>query len=79
MIEGEALLPTQVAELMRAFPGQVSAVFLGYRTVSTSEKLAWIRSHPSEVNDWVNGSTYLMSRVGIEPTTYGLKVRCSTN
>ena len=54
-------------------------MFLGYRTVSTSEKLAWIRSHPSEVNDWVNGTTYLMSRVGIEPTTYGLKVRCSTN
>ena len=33
----------------------------------------------SEVNRAANSYEAEMTRVGLEPTTYGLKVRCSTN
>ena len=51
VFEGE-LLPQDVAELRRAYPGQIRACFLGYCAISPSHKLHEIRTHGGHPNDW---------------------------
>jgi len=53
LIEGEALLPAHLSELMGEYPGQVRGCFLGYAAASVASKLAEVRRYPSPVNDWV--------------------------
>ncbi|MEU1446389.1 hypothetical protein [Streptomyces mirabilis] len=53
-LEGDLLVPGDVADLSRLHPDKVRACFLGYPTVSTAEKLRLIESFPGLPNDWVN-------------------------
>ena len=51
VFEGE-ILPRNVADLRRGYPTQVSACFLGYRTIAPDQKLREIRTHSGHPNDW---------------------------
>jgi hypothetical protein len=53
-LEGDLLAPGDVANLSRLYPGNVRACFLGYPTISTSEKLNQIEKFLHQPNDWVN-------------------------
>jgi hypothetical protein len=54
-MEGE-LLPRHVDALRRAHPSQVKACFLGYSTITPTQKLHEIRTYSGHPNDW--SSTY---------------------
>jgi hypothetical protein len=54
-MEGE-LLPQQVAALQHDYPSQIKACFLGYATITPTQKLHEIRTHAEYPNDWP--STY---------------------
>ncbi|EAR07545.1 hypothetical protein [Reinekea blandensis] len=51
ILEGE-LLPARVAELMQANPGKIRACFVGYQSISITEKCQQIRRHSGHPNDW---------------------------
>jgi len=51
VFEGE-LLPRHADALRRAYPAQVRACFLGYTTISPSQKLLEVRTHAGHPNDW---------------------------
>jgi hypothetical protein len=53
VLDGEAFLPGDVAQLMMEYPNQIRAVFMGYTDVSTHDKLMDIKIFKSE-NDWFN-------------------------
>ncbi|MEO7909521.1 MAG: hypothetical protein ABIV47_07705 [Roseiflexaceae bacterium] len=54
-MEGE-LLPQHVAALRQAYPAQIKACFLGYATITPTQKLHDIRIYSGHPNDWP--STY---------------------
>jgi len=60
-LEGDLLVPGDVVDLSRLCPGEVRACFLGYITISTTEKLNLIEGFPGRLNDWVNRD---LDRVG---------------
>lgn len=51
VFEGE-LLPKNIERLRNAYPTHVRACFLGYCTISSSQKLHDIRTHAGHPNDW---------------------------
>ena len=51
VFEGE-ILPTDVNALRQAYPTQVCACFLGYCTLTPTQKLHEIRTHGGHPNDW---------------------------
>jgi hypothetical protein len=54
-MEGE-LLPQHVDALRHAYPAQIKACFLGYATITPTQKLHDIRTYSGHPNDWP--STY---------------------
>jgi hypothetical protein len=55
VVEGDVLLPAQIAGFAAAHGAQVRACFLGDSRGTAEAKKASILSFPSEVNDWVGG------------------------
>jgi hypothetical protein len=53
VIEGEAMLPQFVADLVDKHPGKIRAVFLGYTEISVEDKVALVKKHGVGVNDWL--------------------------
>jgi hypothetical protein len=51
VFEGE-ILPKDVNALRKAYPTQVQACFLGYSTLTPTQKLHEIRTHSGHPNDW---------------------------
>ena len=51
VFEGE-ILPKNVNALRQVYPMQVRACFLGYRTLTPTQKLHEIRTHAGHPNDW---------------------------
>jgi hypothetical protein len=51
IFEGE-LLPKDVVALRQAYPTQVCACFLGYSTLTPTQKLNEIRTHAGHPDDW---------------------------
>jgi len=51
VFEGE-ILPKDVDALRSAYPAQVRACFLGYSTITPTQKLHEIRTHAGHPNDW---------------------------
>lgn len=51
VFEGE-LLPNDVAALQCDYPTQVCACFLGYSTITPTQKLHEIRTYAGQPNDW---------------------------
>lgn len=62
-LEGDLLVPDEVADLSRLHSGKVRACFLGYPTISTAEKLRLIESFPGQPNDWVNRDLDLAGKI----------------
>ncbi|NLS76539.1 MAG: hypothetical protein GXY76_04675 [Chloroflexi bacterium] len=52
-VEGDALWPQGVAAFMAEYPGLVRACFIGYTETTPPRKLAEIRRHAGNVNDWI--------------------------
>ena len=53
VIEGEAMLPEMVAELVERHPGRIRAVFLGYATIGVRKKIALVKGYGGDENDWL--------------------------
>ncbi|MGB5377412.1 hypothetical protein [Muriicola sp.] len=53
VIEGEALLPELLKELVTKHPNKLRVCFLGYTEVSIDKKWKEIRAYSSEKNDWL--------------------------
>ncbi|MBT8068998.1 MAG: hypothetical protein KJO80_01055 [Gammaproteobacteria bacterium] len=53
MIEGEAILPGLVRELLDKYPDKIRLCFVGYIDVDTGAKLRDIRTHSDGTGDWL--------------------------
>ncbi|MEX0330730.1 MAG: hypothetical protein AB3N64_04840 [Puniceicoccaceae bacterium] len=53
VVEGEAILPARIRELIESHPDKVRIVFLGYTTVDVEEKLREIKKHSVDKVDWL--------------------------
>ena len=53
VIEGEAMLPRLVADLVEKHPGKVRAVFVGYTEISAKDKVALVKQYSDGENDWL--------------------------
>jgi hypothetical protein len=56
-VEGDAMSPRGVSELIQAYPGQIRAAFIGYGSTTPERKLAEIRTFAGGVNDWIQEHT----------------------
>lgn len=65
VIEGEALLPELLIELVTKHPASLRVCFLGYTEVTIDKKCKEIRAYSSEKNDWLADKTdaYVMDHV----------------
>jgi len=53
VIEGEAMLPELVAQLIKKNPTRVKAVFLGFSEIDVDEKVALVKRYSDGENDWL--------------------------
>ncbi len=53
VIEGEAMLPEQIAELMRKNPTKVRAVFVGFSDIDVSKKIGLVKQFSQGEDDWL--------------------------
>ena len=53
VIEGEAMLPQSVANLIARHPDKIKAVFVGYTEISVKDKVALVKKHGTDENDWL--------------------------
>ncbi|NER09565.1 hypothetical protein [Muriicola jejuensis] len=53
VIEGEALLPGYMAELIKKHPDNIRICFLGYTDVSIWKKIEQIKKFSTGTNDWL--------------------------
>ena len=66
VIEGEAMLPQLVADLIEKNPGKVKAVFVGYTEITVKDKVAQVKKHGHGENDWLANQSdeYIRDHVG---------------
>ena len=66
VIEGEAMLPELVANLIEKHPGKIRAVFMGYTEISVNGKVALVKQHGNGANDWLTNESdeYIRDHVG---------------
>ena len=66
VIEGEAMLPRMVADLVEKHPGKIRAVFVGYTEINVEDKVALVKTHGTAENDWLTGQSdeYIRDHVG---------------
>ncbi len=66
VIEGEAMLPQLVADLIENHPDKVKAVFVGYTEVNVEDKVALVIEHSDGENDWLTNESdeYLRDHIG---------------
>jgi hypothetical protein len=53
VIEGEAMLPHMVADLVEKNPDRIRAVFVGYAGINVEDKVALVKKHSDGENDWL--------------------------
>jgi hypothetical protein len=53
-LEGDSIMPQQVAELRNKYSADIRACFLGYSHINCKNKLADIRKSEGLMNDWIN-------------------------
>ena len=53
VIEGEAMLPPSVSDLVEKHPDMIKAVFVGYTEISVADKVALVKKHGDRENDWL--------------------------
>jgi 2-phosphoglycerate kinase len=66
VIEGEAMLPQQVSELIEKYPDKIRAVFVGYTEISVEDKVALVKEHSDPENDWLTSESdeYIRDHIG---------------
>ena len=66
VIEGEAMRPQWVAELVKKHPDDIRAVFLGYTDIDVEEKVALVKEHVNGENDWLTSESddYIRDHIG---------------
>ena len=66
VIEGEAMLPHLVADLIEKHPDRVKVVFVGYTEIDVDDKVALVREHSDGENDWLTKESdeYIRDHIG---------------
>ena len=66
VIEGEAMLPQLVADLIDKHPDRIKAVFVGYTEINARDKVALVKKHSNGENDWLTKKSdeYIEDHVG---------------
>jgi len=57
VIEGEAMLPQLVAELIENHPDRVKVAFMGYTEIEAVDKVALVKKHSTGENDWLTAKS----------------------
>ena len=66
LIEGEAMLPDMIADLIRMHPDKVKVVFVGYTDIDVEDKVALVKKHSDGENDWLANKSdeYISDHIG---------------
>ena len=66
VIEGEAMLPRLVADLIQQHPDEIRAVFVGYTEIDVEDKVALVKQHGGGENDWLTSESdeYIRDHIG---------------
>jgi 2-phosphoglycerate kinase len=66
VIEGEAMLPEFVAELVEKHPDKIKAAFVGYTEIDIKNKVALVKKHGDAENDWLTSKSdeYISDHIG---------------
>ena len=66
VIEGEAMLPQWVAELVEEHPDKIRAVYVGYTEIEIENKVALVKEYGNGENDWLTGQSddYIRDHIG---------------
>ena len=57
VIEGEAMLPQLVADLVEKHPDKIKVVFVGYTEINVKDKVALVKEHGGGENDWLTNES----------------------
>ena len=57
VIEGEAMLPQLVVDLVEKNPDRIKAVFVGYTEINVNDKVALVKRHSGGENDWLTNES----------------------
>lgn len=66
VIEGEAMLPQLVADLVEKHPDKIKVVFVGYAEINVKDKVALVKKHGDGENDWLTSKSdkYIGEHIG---------------
>ena len=66
MIEGEAMLPQFVADLIEKHPEKIKVVFFGYTEINAEDKVALVKKHSDGEDDWLTNESdeYIRDHIG---------------
>ena len=66
VIEGEAMLPPLIAELIEKHPDAVKVVFMGYTDIAVEDKVALVKKYSDGENDWLTNESdaYIRDHIG---------------
>jgi hypothetical protein len=66
VIEGEAMLPHLLADLVEKNPGEIKVVFVGYTEIDVKDKVALVKKHGHGENDWLTNKSdeYIRDHIG---------------
>jgi len=66
VIEGEAMLPQLVADLVKKHPDKIKVVFVGYTKINVKDKVALVKEHGDGENDWLTNESdeYIRDHIG---------------
>jgi hypothetical protein len=66
VIEGEAMLPQLVADLVEKHPDKIKVVFVGYTEINVEDKVALVKEHRDGENDWLTNESdeYIRDHIG---------------
>lgn len=82
VIDGEALLPELVKELIDKYPNDIKVCFLGYTNTSLSEKVKKVKQYASSNQDWISDKSeeYIADHIqNMLPHSKMIKKSCKLN
>jgi hypothetical protein len=80
VIEGEAMLPELVADLVEKYPDKIRAVFVGYSEIDVEDKVALVKKHGAGESDWLTSKSdeYIRDHIG-NMIAYSKMIRSECN
>lgn len=82
IVEGEAILPNLIIELLKKYPNKLKICFLGYTHVDLKEKVNSIKAYSIAENDWLSdkADTYIQDHVkNMVSHSITIKKSCEAN